>query len=289
MERSSSSIYPTRFIRPRKMDRLVREVAYEEMKQLTLNRVNPDVLSTCIAIRHIEYVYRRLDYNLPELLCSFQEIDVAEKKRASKSEKITVDMVPWETIPAELIEKCLDGNMELQVTDELLEFMKFKPGKTVFDKVDFPSRWAGDRDRREMISSPVYDKRGRRLYNEYYIIDEKTGEFRRAIVQKSSSVRTSKEVEYVLDHFGPDAPEYDSATGIKRDLLLKTIHSLEDCIIEYRKKYFRHQFIEEFKYKTVRQLHEEREAAEREYAVSRAGYFTEDTTSIWRLVRNENN
>lgn len=277
--------YPTCYIRPKKMDRLVREVVYEEMNSLTSHRLHPDILSTCVAIRVIEYTYRRLDYSLPELLSSFQEIDLVQKKRASNAMRITVDMVPWETVPSEIIERCLDENMELAITDELLEFLKIKPSESIFDKVEFPSRWIGDRANEDLIVSPVYDKRGRRLYNEYYLEDKETGEFRRAIVSSGSSIKTVQEVEYVVDNFGPDSPAYCESTGIDRDLMLRTIHSLEDCISKYRVTYFRHQFIEKFKYKTVAELHQERLAAEKEYAVSRNGYFKEDTSSIWRLVK----
>ena len=286
MEKVSSLTYPTKYLRPVKMDRLVREVAFEEMKRLTSYRVKPDVLGTCIAVRVIAYTYKRLGYNLPELLCSFQDIHLTEQKREESSGKLTPDLIPWEIVPQDILERCLDSNMELTVTDELREFLNFKPSSSIFDKTEFPSRWVSSKSSSNLIASPVYDKSGRRRCTEYYIFDESIGEFRRAIIKNRGSFKTSEELEYVVDRFGPGSPEYDEVTGIRSSLLLKTIHSLEDCIAEYRKRYFRHQFIDEFKYKTIEQLHREREAAEREYAVSRAGHFTEDTSTLWRLVKD---
>lgn len=281
MERSSLT-YPTKFMQPEALkysSRVVREVVYEEMKTLSSYRVRPDVRATCRSVREIEYVYRRLEYSLPELLSTFEEVNVPSR---STEIQLVPEMVPWELVPTQLIERCLDENMELQITDELLEFLGRRgSSSSIFSRVRFPSRFR--ESSKGLIEAPVYRRDGKRLYNQYYFVDQETGTVRKALIRTGLSSKTPEEIEYVVDSFGPDAPERDVATGLSKKLLLATVDSVGRYLDKKREMYLSRDFIEQFSSKTIEQIHRERDAEEREYAVSKGGKYLEDTTNLWRL------
>lgn len=269
--------YPTYYLKPDKGSRIVREVVYKELERITKYRSYPDVALTAGSIYSIYLTYRELNYSVPELLSTYQTLD----KRSE--ERIRIESIPWEIVPRDIVERCLDSNMELQVTSELMEYLGFSCGETIFDKYRYPSRVI-DKSSSELIVSPTYDSdTGKLLRREYLFYDEESDIYRRALVRKLSSYATSKtvkELEYVVEMFNPENER--NSLGLRPKLLASTILSILRCLKEYREQYFSSSYIERLAKKSVSELRKERLEDEREYAISLKGKYDEDTSVLWR-------
>lgn len=302
MEYRESHNYPTQLLRPRSQSRLVREVVWVEMEHLAQLRRRPDIVATMESIHEIQAVYRQLGYSIPELLSTYQNLDpnvTSKSKRAKNKLQLTPEMIPWETIPEELILKCLDDNMELQVIDELLQFLDSRrlgtrtdgltpngsatqsASSSVFSRVKYVKRYIDLNSATEVIRSPVYNKSNQRVGTEYYFLDKESGTFRRAVTKKPGGQRREKvyqEVDFVVENFS----SIESQLGMSSDLLKQTIWSLLTFALRYRKEYFSTSYLERLVSKSPEELRAERQEQEKEYALSRAGKYTEDTSRLWR-------
>lgn len=267
--------YPTYYIRPEKQSRIVREVVYKELERLTQYRHSPDVAITAGAIHTMYGVYRSLNYSIPELLSVYQLMDKRSKER------IRVESVPWELVPPDMVERCLDSNMELQVTTELMEFLGFECGDTIFDRYVYPSRLMSKSDER-LIVSPLYNKEtGKIEKRDYLFYDEEADVYRRAVTTKSYYCnKTVQELEFVVEMFNPN--EEFNSLGLRPKLLAGVVHSIGRLILEYREQYFGSSYLDKLAEKSVEELRKERLADEREYAISLKGRYDEDTSVLWR-------
>lgn len=293
MEYRPSRTYPTIFLQPTSTSRLVREVVWVEMEHLAQLRRQPDIVATMESIHKTYRVFQKLDYNVPELLSTFQQLDPyrAKSKKQSKLQ-LTPEMVPWETIPEELILKCLDDNMELQIVPELLQYLGISSGESqpaqlvgdsdsIFGRVKYTSRYVSP-ERHDIVRSPVYDKSGKRVATEYYFYDEELGDFRKAVVSKPGDKlirRVHQEIDFVVEMFSPDN---EWPLGMSQRLLAQTIWSLFTCVIEYRREYYKQSYLERLIKHSPEELKKERMKNEKEYAISRKGAYTEDTSVLWR-------
>ena len=270
--------YPTYYLKPEKQSRIVREVVYAELERLAKSRASPDVALTANSVYTIYTNYQRLDYSVPELLSVYQVMDRRNQDR------IRVESVPWELVPKDILERCLDSNMELTITAELMNFLGFECGDTIFDKHSYPSRLV-PRDDERIIESPVYSKETGKLKRmDYLFYDEENDVYRRAITKKKLSDnycnKTIQELEFVVEMFNPEN-EFNSL-GLRPKLLAKVILSIYRAVLEYRKEYFGSSYIDRLAEKSVEELRKERLKDEREYAVSLRGRYDEDTSVLWR-------
>lgn len=269
--------YPTFYIRPEHSSRVVREVVYKELERLTQYRANPDVAVTADAIYSMYKVYRSLDYSIPEMLSAYQTLD----RRGQ--ERLRVESIPWELVPKDILERCLDSNMELRVTSELMGFLGFSCGDTIFDRYEYPSRlMLGKAD--ELIASPTYRKEtGKLAGKDYLFYDEDSGVYRRALTRQLSYYRPKKtvqELEFTIEMFN-SSNEFNSL-GLRPRLLAATIWSIQKLLLEYRKNYFSSSYLDRLTEKSVEELRKERLENEREYAISLRGKYDEDTSVLWR-------
>lgn len=268
--------YPTFYIRPEHSSRIVREVVYKELERLAQYRTNPDVAVTADAIHSMYKVYRSLDYSIPEMLSAYQTLD----RRGQ--ERLRVESIPWELVPKDILERCLDSNMELRITSELMGFLGFSCGDTIFDRYEYPSRlMLGKAD--ELIASPTYRKEtGELAGKDYLFYDEDSGVYRRALTRKLSYYRPKKtvqELEFTIEMFN-SSNEFNSL-GLRPRLLAATIWSIQKLLLEYRKNYFSSSYLDRLTEKSVEELRKERLEDEREYAISLRGKYDEDTSVLW--------
>ena len=269
--------YPTYYLKPDRTSRVVREVVYRDLERLSMYRKRPDILDTASAVYEIYGVYRSLGFSVPELLSTYQSVD----KRLD--DRPRVESIPWETVPQDLLERCLDSNMELVLTDELLEFLGFSKSESIFDRVPHYSRVVDPSKKRDLVVSPRYNKQGRVISRDYLVYDESIGEFRKALVRRIEHYKTQKtveEVEYVVDMMSPSVER--NSLGLTPRLTAKTVWSIVQCIREYRKEYFGSSYIERLAVRSANELRKERLENEREYAVSLRGKYCEDTSVLWR-------
>lgn len=290
--------YPTQFMQSvpdvkLRHSRVVREVVWEEMKKLAEFRRYKDVPAVITEVYEIASDFKKLGYDITRILQLYENLKPGVKSNTKKGVNLTPDMVPWETIPDEIVQRCFNDDLELVVTQELKDYLgygsshQFQRAETVFDKYKYDSSIRDPKRDSDLIVAPIYDDKNKRKGTQYLIWDSTACGYIKAKVdlRYSFTTKTYEEFEWVVNMFSTPNSSKDSI-GIPRSLLLKVLFGLRDFSMEYRRKYFENDYIAKLTKKSPEELRTERYEEEREYAVSAGGRYAEDTKNLWELVKN---
>lgn len=284
--------YPTVLLKPNKQSRIVREVVWVEMEHLANYRKVPDIVATMWNICTMAKHFKELEYNIPELLSAYQCLD-PNRRSMDLCFGITPEMIPWELVPEYLVLRCLDDDMNLIVTDELLVHLGLKHSsstsskkrkddkpRSIFDTVEYTKRYVS---KDKAIKSPVFDSEGRVVKNNYYFYDEKIGDFRKAVVGYVYTNRDYHELDFVVEMFqGAYDKNWRNPIGLTGSFMNRTIRSLARYALIYRKEYYKQSYLERLIENSPEELRKERMKDEKEFAISRNQTYCENTAVLWK-------
>lgn len=263
--------------------RLVREIVFTELESLAELRPNVDLYSTVSSILRVYSSLRASGFNYKEVEEEYGYVRVAEYLA---KERPSIESIDWRNVPPEILEKCLDENMELFVSDELLISLGLKPGdyieggRRVVNRETRVPREQKNRYQKERF----YSADGKLLRTHYLEWNEQEQVYKRVKLNSVSRVyMTENELEYALELFSPPPSELRrNRLGMWPSFCAGILVKIAKGLSEMRKYYTGSLFVDLIVREGLAEANRIVREATREYIVSKGGEFNEDTSVFWR-------
>lgn len=304
------TVYVARKLKLTFRSRLLREVVWAEVEKVAEEMNAPDCARVASALRWITRYYREFKYDIPKLLSMYYYLDPFRNPKTGELlsnleqdraliPKLTVGDIPWETIPPDILEACLDDNLELQVTDTLLEYMGFLPKvhspqphgvhESAYAKYTYKKEFA-NREDEGLVRVVYYVDRNKKKVFKYYKWDEERQEHVKVRISNLNVIPHREysylEVDWAINNMSSDEFCLEKY-GVSREELRRTLNSVADIAMKSSSEFFSEKYNQlQLENPDLDYLRKLRRDYIKEQAISMRGKDTSDTSEIWRLVKD---
>lgn len=270
--------------------RLLREVIWKEIEDLSKMRAVPDMLST---INSIIKVYTSLLNNGYDYESTIEEFDYAlTVSISSLKERPSVTDIDWAQVEPEILEQCLDDNMQLIVSDALLESMGLNPGeylqpgeKRIKSRIESDKYISNSRDVKARYQRErFYNSKGKYIRTRYVKWDEEKQTHKRVVVNTLGGTKMTKnELTYAISTLWPPPREHTrNRLGLWIDLYISVVKSFQRLWREFDKRFLEEGFIQLVMEVGIDEATKRRREAIKKHLTTKGGKYNESTDVFWR-------